>query len=101
MGRGGLEDEFIKAKDGLLETVDKLAGSTEEPFEVRWTKAMDWWRSQSETMQRVIRTAATNKLIERGAEEVGSSDVNHAVYAMYQTYIRSGCEDIINFLLDY
>jgi hypothetical protein len=101
MGRGGFEDEFIIAKEGLLDTVDKLAGSTEEPFEVKWGKAMSWWKEQSDTIQMVIRTTATNKLIERGAEEVGSSDVNHAVYGMYQEYIRSSCEDVISFLMDY
>ena len=45
---------------------------------------MDSYRELSDTMKWAIRTCASQKLIEEGAEEVGSSDVNHAIVALYK-----------------
>lgn len=73
----------------------------QEAFMAQWNEAMNWWNGHSVKLQQIIRNIASNKLVEGGAEEVGSSDVNHAVYAMYQEYKRAGNPDIITFLLDY
>ena len=53
----------------------------------RWKKAMDWWKNSSDSI--LIRKAACDKMIQRGCEEIGSSDVNHEVYSMWQDWERS------------
>ncbi len=42
----GLEDESYKARQNPLNAVDTIASSKIEPFEVRWSEAMTWWKSQ-------------------------------------------------------
>lgn len=71
----------------------------EETLEVRWAEAMGWWKSQTEIVQKLIRRIASDKLIEEGAEEVGSSDVNHSVYALYQQYKAEGSPEVLPFLV--
>jgi hypothetical protein len=73
----------------------------EEAFKVKWDEAMGWWKGQSDAMQKIIRRIASDKLEADGAEEVGSSDVNHAVYSMYQNYKAAECPELISFLEDY
>lgn len=69
--------------------------------EEKWDEAMNWWKSHSTILQQAIRRTASDKLVEQGAEEVGSSDVNHAVFQMYQEYKSSGNPDIVTFLMNY
>jgi|WetSurMetagenome_2_1015567.scaffolds.fasta_scaffold65360_5 hypothetical protein len=71
----------------------------EETFEVRWAEAMNWWKGQSENAQGLIRRIAEDNLIERGAEEIGSSDLNHAVYALYQQYKSEGSPEVLPYLI--
>lgn len=101
MTRGGLTDEFFKAPKELLNVVDALSGSKVEPFEVRWSEAMTWWKSQTEIYQKMISRVAANKLIGAGAEEIGSSDLNHSVFSIYQNYKDQGKPELITFLLNY
>jgi len=46
MVRGGLEDEAYQARQDLLSTFDTIASSKIEPYEVKWSEAMTWWKSQ-------------------------------------------------------
>jgi hypothetical protein len=55
--------------------------------EARWKKAMDWWKTNPHST--LIRKVACDKMIQRGCEEIGSSDVNHEVYSMWQEWERS------------
>lgn len=66
-----------------------------------WDEAMTWWRTQDEILQKFIRRVAVIKLIEAGAEEVGSSDVNHSVHSIYRNYTAHGKPELITFLLNY
>lgn len=66
-----------------------------------WDEAMAWWKSYSVTLQQAIRRIASDKLVEEGAEEVGSSDVNHKVYHIYQQYKAEDNPDIVTFLMNY
>ena len=45
---------------------------------------MDSYRELSQTMKWAVRTCASMKLIEGGADEIGSSDINHAIVALYK-----------------
>ena len=45
---------------------------------------MDSYRELSQTMKWAVRRCASDRLIEDGAEEVGSSDINHAIVALYK-----------------
>lgn len=97
----GLEDESYKARQDPLNAVDTIASSKIEPFEVRWSEAMTWWKSQRDIYQKMISRVAANKLIEAGAEEIGSSDLNHSVFSIYQNYKDQGKPELITFLLNY
>ena len=66
-----------------------------------WDEAMTWWKSQNELLKRMISRVAANKLIEAGAEEIGSSDLNHSVFSIYQNYKDQGKPELITFLLNY
>lgn len=66
-----------------------------------WNEAMTWWKSQRDIYQKMISRVAANKLIEAGAEEIGSSDLNHSVFSIYQNYKDQGKPELITFLLNY
>lgn len=68
----------------------------------RWQEAMDFWKSQPECIRTIIRNCACEALVADGAEEVGSSDVNHQIYHFYIAY--DGCKEhytsFLAFLVD-
>jgi len=101
MVRGGLEDEAYQARQDLLSTFDTIASSKIEPYEVKWSEAMTWWKSQRDIYQKMISRVAASKLIEAGAEEIGSSDLNHSVFSIYRNYKDQGKPELITFLLNY
>jgi hypothetical protein len=47
-----------------------------------WETAMGIWKNLPAEENRLLRRAAVQKMIDRGCEEVGTSDVNHEVYAL-------------------
>jgi len=49
----------------------------------------------------MISRVAASKLIEAGAEEIGSSDLNHSVFSIYRNYKDQGKPELITFLLNY
>ena len=50
-----------------------------------WTLCFDQLDAQSGLARQVLRRCAADHLVERGFEEVGSSDINHELFAMWQT----------------
>jgi hypothetical protein len=66
-----------------------------------WDKAMDWWRNNPHSM--IIRNLACNRMIQRGCEEIGSSDINHTVYSMWCEWERTKSQypSEILYLVDY
>jgi len=53
-----------------------------------WKEAMDWWRNQPEFISSMIRNVAVRKFVAHACEGqgCGSSDTNHTVYGMYQSF---------------
>lgn len=52
-----------------------------------WEEAMDWWRGQSDLVRGMIRTVAVAKLQAYAPDQgISSSDMNHTVYGMYQSF---------------
>jgi len=45
-----------------------------------WDEAMDIWEKLPKDQHFLLRRAAVRQMVERGCEEVGTSDVNHEVY---------------------
>ena len=83
----------------------KLIEHRSKPFDQRWEEAMDWWKSQTETLQQYIRSTAEASLVRdlRGTGQgISSSDINHRVYDMYHSYLYyPEGTDVLLYLVDY
>jgi hypothetical protein len=53
-----------------------------------WEEAMGWWKNQPEPIRSMIHTVAVRKFVAHAGPDqgCGSSDTNHTVYGMYQSY---------------
>ena len=49
-------------------------------------EAMEIYRKQSDLTRRLVRRFASQRLVYGGAQEVGTSDINHEVYAICREY---------------
>ena len=49
-------------------------------------EAMEAYRHRSDLGKQVLRRIASLRLVRHGAEEVGSSDINHELCAMFNEY---------------
>ena len=49
-------------------------------------EAMEAYRKQSDVIRRLIRKFASQRLVSGGAQEVGSSDINHEIHAIWREY---------------
>lgn len=49
-------------------------------------EAMTSFKQRSDIGRRILRGIASQRLVNSGAEEVGSSDINHELCAMYNEY---------------
>ena len=49
----------------------------------KWTECFELFRILAPDFQHVLRKCAAEHLIERGCEEVGSSDVNNELFHMW------------------
>lgn len=47
-----------------------------------WEDAMTLWKNLPPIQEKIVRQAAIDKMLACGCEEIGSSDINHAVYGM-------------------
>lgn len=55
-----------------------------DTFQTRWQTCFDQFKQMGKTTQQIMRNCAIVRLIENGAEEVGSSDVSHSLFAMWE-----------------
>lgn len=55
-------------------------------FEQGWKKAFAEYNTLPLEMKQGLRQIAVDKLLENGAEEIGSSDVNHALFGLWNTH---------------
>jgi hypothetical protein len=61
-------------------------------------EVMAEFKTLGEMMQRMVRNVASMELQEWGAEEIGSSDINHQIVSLYNSY--EGFDNIIRHGLD-
>ena len=59
--------------------------TTVTSFEDTWANAFTQYLYLGDMMKNILRNSATRRLVNRGFEEVGSSDVNHELFAMWQS----------------
>jgi len=75
-----------------------MINNTTETFE----EVMNEYKKLGPTMHSVVRNIAVKTLQQYGAEEIGSSDVNHQIVSLYNTYdgfdniVRHGLMDLVN-----
>ena len=50
-----------------------------------WTLCFDQLDAQSGMTRQILRRCAADHLVERGFDEVGSSDINHELFAMWKS----------------
>ncbi len=61
-------------------------------------EAMNLYQKQCDLTRRLIRRFASQRLVSGGAWEVGSSDVNHEIYAICREYDGDFEEAAIDFI---
>ena len=49
----------------------------------KWTECFELYNILSPDLKQILRKCAADRLIQSGAEEVGSSDVNHELFNMW------------------
>ena len=65
-------------------------------------EVMNEYKKLGPTMHSVVRNIAVETLQQYGVEEIGSSDVNHQIVSLYNTYdgfdniVRHGLMDLVN-----
>ncbi len=64
-------------------------------------EAMASYKLRSEIGRRLLRNIASRRLVNHGCTEVGSSDINHELYAMFNEYNGDWDQCYIDALEDY
>lgn len=59
---------------------ETVAKKDKSPKQVTFEEAMAIWKGMSQVQQLILRKLAVKQMIERGCEEIGTSDVNWQVY---------------------
>lgn len=72
-----------------------------ETHYAEWNEAFHSFKLLSKDIQSILRNCAVQHMIERGCEEVGSSDVNHELFSMYRTGRKSWQQVVIDELEDF
>lgn len=87
---------------------EKLIAHRNKSQEERWKEAMEWWKSQKDTIQQFIRSTAEASLVKdlrnsgSSGQGISSSDINHRVYSMYHEYLYyPEGTNVLRYLLDY
>ena len=75
--------------------------TNQELFYAEWNECMHSFNLLSKPFQRILRSVASEQLVADGAEEVGSSDVNHRMFAMYKAAGRDWQHAIIEHVNEY
>lgn len=61
-----------------------------------WNEAMHSFKLLSPSMQQILRRCATERLVDSGCEEVGSSDCNAELVAMWRIGGRNWNQVVLN-----
>jgi len=61
-----------------------------------WTICFNQYNAMSEMARHILRRCAADRLSSFGAEEIGSSDINHELYAMWSQSNKDWQEAMIN-----
>lgn len=72
-----------------------------ETHYAEWNEAFHSFKLLGKDIQSILRNCAVQHMIERGCEEVGSSDVNHELFSMYRTGRKSWQQVVIDELEDF
>ncbi len=64
-------------------------------------ESIDLYRRMGELERRMIRSLASRRLVNRGAEEVGTSDINHEICSICNEYSGSFVEFLEDQLSDF
>ena len=62
----------------------------------KWKECFELYQILSIDLQMILRKCAADHLVERGYEEVGSSDVNHELFSMWTNAGEYWHQAIIN-----
>jgi hypothetical protein len=62
----------------------------------KWTQCFKQFRTLSFETQQCMRSYASMVLVEEGAQEVGSSDINHQLYLMWEQCNENWPEAILD-----
>ena len=54
--------------------------------QTKWDYCFEQFNALSNMTRSILRRCAANHLVDRGFEEVGSSDINHELFGMWETY---------------
>lgn len=65
-------------------------------FETSWKQCFSEYKLLSQTLQQILRSCAAQHLIDKGNEEVGSSDTSHELFSMWKISDKNWSEVVIN-----
>ena len=66
-----------------------------------WNEAFQSFKLLGKYIQSILRNCAVQHMIERGCEEVGSSDTTHELFSMYRIGRKSWQQVVINEFEDF
>ena len=61
-----------------------------------WPTFIEQFNKLGDLTRTILRNSATNRLIEDGFEEIGSSDISHELYAMWKHADKDFSKAVIN-----
>ena len=65
-------------------------------FETSWKQCFSEYKLLSQALQQILRSCSVQHLIDRGCEEVGSSDVSHELFSMWNCSEKNWEKVVIN-----
>ena len=66
-----------------------------------WESCFNQYNAMSMMTRRILRRCAANRLSSFGAEEIGSSDINHELFAMWRQANQDWQQALINEVEDF
>lgn len=78
-------EELMARVKNVVPQVAKLMEQEEQQEQqtkMSWDEAMKIWKNLPKEEHDLLRQAAVRQMLERGCDEIGTSDVNHEVYKL-------------------
>jgi len=78
-------EELMERVKTVVPQVAKLMEQEEQQEQqtkMSWEEAMQIWKQLPKEEHDLLRRAAVRQMLERGCDEIGTSDVNHEVYKL-------------------